>query len=186
MQVAHDTRATLRSAIALVNTAEAPDTLVTAVQLTDFVATYGFTGRHDGDENELAAVRQLRPTLRQLFTLPCEDTVRLVNQLLEDGPARPRLVGNADAGWQLHAVDPGEPLATRITVESAMAMADLIQIRETDRLSVCADEICNGLVFDLSRNRTRRYCSTACCNRAAAAAYRTRVRQISAPRHRTP
>ena len=31
-----------------------------------------------------------------------------------------------------------------------------------------------GVVLDLSRNRSRRYCSTACANRNAVAAYRAR------------
>jgi predicted RNA-binding Zn ribbon-like protein len=41
---------------------------------------------------------------------------------------------------------------------------------------VCADERCDGLVLDLSRNRSRRYCSTVCANRNAVAAYRARRR----------
>jgi predicted RNA-binding Zn ribbon-like protein len=61
--------------------------------------------------------------------------------------------------------------------ETGMAMIDLIRADELSRLSVCADERCNGLVLDLSRNRSRRYCSTACANRNAVAAYRARGRR---------
>ena len=57
-----------------------------------------------------------------------------------------------------------------------MAMVDLIRADQLSRLSVCADERCDGLVLDLSRNRSRRYCSTACANRNAVAAYRARGR----------
>ena len=42
--------------------------------------------------------------------------------------------------------------------------------------AVCAADDCEGLVLDLSRNRSRRYCSTACGNRKAVAAYRARQR----------
>jgi predicted RNA-binding Zn ribbon-like protein len=42
---------------------------------------------------------------------------------------------------------------------------------------VCADDRCEGLVLDLSRNRSRRYCSTTCANRNAVAAYRARGRR---------
>jgi predicted RNA-binding Zn ribbon-like protein len=42
------------------------------------------------------------------------------------------------------------------------------------RLSLCADDACNGVVLDLSRNRSRRFCSTSCGNRNAVAAYRAR------------
>jgi predicted RNA-binding Zn ribbon-like protein len=42
------------------------------------------------------------------------------------------------------------------------------------RLGLCADDDCDGIVLDLSRNRSRRYCSTACGNRNSVAAYRAR------------
>ena len=54
-----------------------------------------------------------------------------------------------------------------------MALTALVK-DELSRLSVCADDTCGGLVLDLSRNRSRRYCSTACGNRVAVAAYRAR------------
>jgi predicted RNA-binding Zn ribbon-like protein len=52
----------------------------------------------------------------------------------------------------------------------------VIRSDETSRLGICADDDCEGLVLDLSRNRSRRFCSTACGNRAAVAAYRARQR----------
>ena len=57
-----------------------------------------------------------------------------------------------------------------------MAMIDLIRADELARLSICADETCEGLVLDLSRNRARRFCSTRCTDRNAAAACRARSR----------
>ena len=71
-------------------------------------------------------------------------------------------------------VDAEAPLATRITVETAMAVIDLIRADELSRLSVCEADGCVGVVVDLSRNRSRRFCSTACGNRTAVAAYRAR------------
>jgi predicted RNA-binding Zn ribbon-like protein len=55
-------------------------------------------------------------------------------------------------------------------------MVDLIRADELSRLAICADETCGGIVLDLSRNRSRRFCSTACGNRLAVAAYRARSR----------
>jgi predicted RNA-binding Zn ribbon-like protein len=63
-----------------------------------------------------------------------------------------------------------------MAVEAAMAMIDVIRTDEMSRLDVCADADCQGLVLDLSRNRSRRFCSTTCGNRAAVAAYRARHR----------
>jgi predicted RNA-binding Zn ribbon-like protein len=55
-----------------------------------------------------------------------------------------------------------------------MAMVDVIRADEHSRFGVCADDGCEGVVLDLSRNRSRRYCSTTCANRNAVAAYRAR------------
>jgi predicted RNA-binding Zn ribbon-like protein len=78
--------------------------------------------------------------------------------------------------WHLHAVADDEPLATRIAVDTAMAMTDVIRADELSRLSVCDLDDCNGVVVDLTRNRSRRFCSPGCGNRAAVAAYRARNR----------
>jgi predicted RNA-binding Zn ribbon-like protein len=55
-----------------------------------------------------------------------------------------------------------------------MAMIDVVRDDQLSRLGICADETCVGIVLDLSRNRSRRFCSTACGNRNAVAAYRAR------------
>ena len=49
--------------------------------------------------------------------------------------------------------------------------------RDPGDRSVALVDRCEGLVLDLSRNRSRRYCSTACANRNAVAAYRARGRR---------
>ena len=58
---AHDTVASLRAAVDLVNTAEEPDTLTTVARLDAWYAEHGYTGRRDENEAELAALRALRP-----------------------------------------------------------------------------------------------------------------------------
>ena len=55
-----------------------------------------------------------------------------------------------------------------------MAMVDVIRTDEMSRLGVCEDQDCDGIVLDLSRNRSKRFCSTTCGNRNAVAAYRAR------------
>ena len=176
MVFAHDTEVALQAAVALVNSAVEPETMTTVEELDAFFARHDYTGRHDGDERELAAVRALRPTLRRLLTSERDDAVTLVNALLEEADARPQLVRHEHWDWHLHAVAFDAPLATRIAVETAMAMIDVIRADEMSRLSTCDDADCDGLVLDLSRNRSRRYCSTTCTNRNAVAAYRARQR----------
>ena len=59
-------------------------------------------------------------------------------------------------------------------VVTAMALIDVIRADEGSRISVCADDTCHAVALDLSRNRSKRYCSTVCANRNAVAAYRAR------------
>ncbi len=176
MVFTHDTEASLLAAVALVNSGEEPDTLTTRAELETFLDEHEFTGTRRGDAAELAGVRELRPRLRALLTSDRDSAAALVNELLGEEHALPRLVRHGGHDWHIHAVAPDAPLATRIAVEAAMAMIDVIRADEMSRLDVCADPDCEGLVLDLSRNRSRRFCSTACTNRAAVAAYRARKR----------
>ena len=180
MLFAPDTQWVLRAAVDLVNSAEEPDTLTSTTELDAWYAHHGYTGRHDGDEAELATVRALRAELRGLLTSERDDAVELVNAMLAEARALPRLVRHDALDWHIHAIASDAPLDRRIVVETAMAMVDVIRTDELSRLGVCADEHCEGLVLDLSRNRSRRFCSTACANRNAVAAYRARGRRAEA------
>ena len=177
MVFTYDTEESLRAAIALVNSAAEPDTLTEIDQLDAWYDDHGFTGRHDSDAAELQALRALRPVLRELLTADRDRAAALVNALLAESRALPPLRRHDGLDWPNHAVPDDAPLARRMAVEAAMAMIDVVRADELSRLSVCADERCGGLVLDLSRNRSRRFCSTACANRNAVAAYRARARE---------
>jgi predicted RNA-binding Zn ribbon-like protein len=172
----HDTEESLVSAVALVNSAAEPDTLTTTAELTAFLDAQEFSGTRRGDEAELRSVRDLRPRLRALMTSDRDTAAGLVNDLLLETRALPQLMRHDALDWHVHAVDQDAPLATRMAVEAAMAMIDVIRADEMSRLDICADDDCQGIVLDLSRNRSRRFCSTTCSNRAAVAAYRARQR----------
>ncbi len=158
----------------LANTGLEPDTLTTVDDLDAIFTGFEYTGRHDGDLAELDAVRAVRPALYELLTADRDRAVGIVNAMLADAGAIPQLVRHDEWDWHLHAVGTDRDLATRIVVETAMAMIDVIRADEMSRLGTCADETCRGVVLDLSRNRSRRFCSTTCGNRNAVAAYRAR------------
>ena len=164
----------LQAAVALVNTLEPPPTLESVAELTAFFERFDYTGRHDRTAAELEDVRALRGRLRDLLTADRETCVKIVNDLLAEHRARPRLVRHPPLDWHIHAAPDDAPLATRIAVETAMAMIDVIREDELSRLGICADDDCAGLVLDLSRNRSKRFCSVTCGNRNAVAAYRAR------------
>ena len=181
MVFAHDTEAALSSAAALVNTLpgsspgdSSPDTLCTPDDLTSFCANHGWTGRIDADAAELAAVRELRLRLRGIWEREEQAVVDLVNELLAEGSALPRLVDHDGFGWHVHATSPDAPLSTRMTVEAAMAVVDVVREGELERLRVCEAPDCDDVVVDLSRNRSRRFCEGGCAARVHTAAYRAR------------
>ncbi|SCG56886.1 CGNR zinc finger domain-containing protein [Micromonospora halophytica] len=175
MLFAHDTEAGLIAATALVNTdSRDGEGLPDVDALGDFLVTHGWTGRHERTEAELRAVRALRPRLRRLWYADVDEIVAIVNELLRESHALPQLVRHDDEPYHLHAVPRDAPLATRMAVEAAMAVADLVRGGELARLGTCADADCDSVLVDLSKNRSRRFCDAGCGNRAAVTAYRAR------------
>jgi predicted RNA-binding Zn ribbon-like protein len=164
----------LQSAVVLANSGLEPDTLTTVADLDRFWDEFAYSGRHDRTRAELDAVRAIRPRLREVLTADRDTAVELVNGLLGEAGAVPQLVRHDELDWHIHAIDLDAPLDERILVETAMAMVDVIRNDEMSRLDICADATCEGIVLDLSRNRSRRFCSTTCGNRNAVAAYRAR------------
>ena len=109
-----------------------------------------------------------------------DEAAGIVNDMLARAKALPQLQRHDHWDWHLHAVDPDRPLGERVVVETAMAMVDVIRADEMSRLDTCAADDCDDVVLDLSRNRSRRYCSDRCSSRANVAAYRARRRGVGA------
>lgn len=175
MLFAHDTETALTGAAALVNTQQSDrDDLSDPAALDAFVQEWGWTGSLRGDAAELQAVRALRPRLRELWELDEDPVVERVNGMLRDSGALPQLVAHDDWGYHLHATTAQAPLADRMAVEAAMAFVDVVRQQELDRLSICGADDCDDVLVDLSKNRSRRYCSISCANRINVAAFRAR------------
>jgi predicted RNA-binding Zn ribbon-like protein len=174
---AHDTEIALQAAAALVNTgSDDADGLPDVASLDKFVTEWGWTGSRKRSRAELDEVRALRPTLRQLWELGEDDVVIRVNRLLREAGALPQLVRHGEWSYHLHATPPDAPLADRMAVEAAMAFVDVVRQGELDRLRVCAADDCHHVLADLSKNRSRLYCSAGCLNRTNVAAFRARRR----------
>ncbi|MCB2411747.1 CGNR zinc finger domain-containing protein [Demequina sp. TTPB684] len=173
MVFASDTAEALEAAVRLANTELEPDTLTTLEELEAFFDEFGYTGSRP-TAGDLEPVRAIRHPLHLIFTATRDEAVPLVNAILEQQRAIPQLVRHGDVDWHIHATTDDRPLAERILVETAMAMVDVIRADEMSRFDRCESDDCEGVVFDLSRNRSRKYCSTTCTNKAAVAAYRAR------------
>ncbi|EFP58995.1 CGNR zinc finger domain-containing protein [Dermacoccus nishinomiyaensis] len=173
MPFGHDTEDGLLSVAALVNTATPDDTLTEIADLDAFVESWGYTGTHERTHAELDEVRALRPRFLEAWSLSRDELVAFVNEVMLQYRALPQLVRHDEWDYHLHATPSDAPLASRMAVDAVMAFVDVIRADELDRLKMCAGD-CGGVLVDLSKNRSRRYCDRGCGNRANVAAYRAR------------
>ena len=179
MHFAPDTDASLEFTVALANTVAGAtksgrDEISTADELAGFLRLHTFSGRIDRDDAELADVRATRDRLRAIWSLDRDDAVAEVNGMLRDAGAMPQLMRHDGLDWHIHATDQNAPLAERIRVEVSLALVDVIRSRETGRLRRCAADDCDGVLLDLSRNGSKRFCSVRCGNRMNMIAFRER------------
>ncbi|MEO6956705.1 MAG: CGNR zinc finger domain-containing protein [Antricoccus sp.] len=175
MTFAHDTNDALVASAALVNTLY-DGLLITLDDLNLLLERHAFTGTRAHDQAELQSVRDLRPRLRAFWNGNLDANAALVNDILAEYRALPQLVRHDDVPWHIHAVAFDAPLARRMAVEAAMAMADVVRSNELQRLRICAADDCGDVLVDLSRNRSKRFCEGGCGNRTNVAAYRARSR----------
>lgn len=179
MIFSHDTELTLRAAGGLVNSDRVDgEQLADQAALDEYLHSWGWTGRRDHDDDELAAVHRLRARLGKIWSVADDEerTVGQVNALLSDTQASPWLTRHPEMPeWHLHLASIHDPLAQRMGAEMAMALADLIRVGELRRMKICSASDCDAVLIDLSRNRSRMFCDTGNCgNRQHVAAYRER------------
>jgi len=117
-----------------------------------------------------------------VFEAPDEETAAgILNGLLAKSGARPELTNHDGRSWHLHYTPLKTPPAPRIAAESAMALSVVLAEDGFDRLRTCEGDRCADVFVDVSRNRSRRFCSPAVCgNRASVAAYRARQKTAEA------
>jgi predicted RNA-binding Zn ribbon-like protein len=153
-----------------------PDRLTDLSWLSEVLAA---VGRDDISAalsaGDLAGLRHLRDSLRAVFQAgsPAE-AVPLLNSMLVRASAVPQLVVSGD-GLRLQ-VAPGARGRAALSARLPAALAEYIADRGIGRLGTCAALPCQCVFLDRTRARTRRFCCTACNDRAAAQVYRRRRR----------
>jgi predicted RNA-binding Zn ribbon-like protein len=171
----HDTEVALAATVALVNTSrDGKEELRDVAALERMLRAAGRTLGRPCGQPELDGMRRLRRLLAGFWEMSVDEAAARVNALLRDARALPQLVRHGGWDYHIHAVPPQAPLADQLAVEAAMAFADVIRSGQFDRLRICAAVDCDDVLVDLSKNRSRRFCGTACANRVNVAAYRTR------------
>ena len=119
-------------------------------------------------------MRALRPRLRALLTADRDGAVDLVNAMLSEARAVPQLVRHDGFDWHIHAIDQQAPLDTRILVETAMAMIDVIRADELSRLARLRRRHLRGRGARPVPQPVPALLLDDCGNRNAVAAYRAR------------
>jgi predicted RNA-binding Zn ribbon-like protein len=127
---------------------------------------------------EAAELATVAAKLRAVFdAVEREDinaAAQLVNDLLAATGARPQLDRHDGEPWHLHFHGATDTLAQGWAAGCATGLAVVLGTELYDRLGVCTASRCDRVYVDVSRNGTRRFCSTSCQNRVKAAAFRAR------------
>jgi predicted RNA-binding Zn ribbon-like protein len=179
LQFAPDTIKSLEFAVALGNShplasRSRSDELSTIGDVYDLIMRFRYTGRIDRDTAEVAEVRHVRERIRRVWRLTRDNAATEINAMLAEANALPFLTRHGDSDWHLHANSPEAPLAERIQSEIGLALVDVVRSDAMWRLRRCQAPDCEGLMADLSRNGSRRFCGIRCGNRMNQIAYRER------------
>jgi predicted RNA-binding Zn ribbon-like protein len=126
----------------------------------------------DEAESLLAVAASVRAVFDAVAAGRTDDAAALVNQMLADTGARPRLDRHDGEPWHLHFHSAEDTLVTGWAAGCATGLAVVLGSDLGGRLGVCTAPRCDRVYVDTSRNATRRFCSTACQNRVKAAAFR--------------
>jgi len=103
-----------------------------------------------------------------------DDAASLLNAMLAETGARPQLDRHDGEPWHLHFHGRDDSLAQGWSAGCATGLAVVLGTDMYKRLGVCTASRCDRVYVDVSRNGTRRFCSTTCQNRVKAAAFRAR------------
>jgi len=139
------------------------------------------TGQRSAREVTAAEATELAVTasmLRAVFDAVeaehVDDAASLLNAMLAETGARPQLDRHDGEPWHLHFHGRSDWLAQGWAAGCATGLAVVLGTDMYKRLGVCTASRCDRVYVDVSRNGTRRFCSTACQNRVKAAAFRAR------------
>lgn len=135
----------------------------------------------DLGEKDLRAVQDVRTRFAEIFaTQDTRIAAGLVNSLVAAAGTTPQLSNHDGYDWHVHYFSPDASIADHLAADCGMALAFIVVAGELERLRRCEAPDCRDAFVDLSRNRSRRYCSSRTCgNRLHVAAYRARRREAA-------
>ena len=124
---------------------------------------------------DLAALLALLPRWAEVVDAPAAGRrAALLNALMAEAGAYPRLTDHRGDGWHLHHRDDDRPLGDVLRAWLPVGTALHLAARGMDRLGRCALAGCDRVWADVSRAGRQRYCSPRCANRDAVRRHRAR------------
>lgn len=143
------------------------DRIANDAWLTGFLAGAGWGGTPLPDDEGRKRLRRLRAVLRRGVDcllagheVPAE-VVGELNRTLAAAPLVRRLEPGG-GGWSLETVAAGEPLDALLAA-IAGSFATVLSEGDPRRIKVCGNPDCRWVIYDESRNRTRRWCDAKEC-----------------------
>jgi predicted RNA-binding Zn ribbon-like protein len=138
----------------------------------------GQPAARDVTEREAVSLAETAAELRLVFDAvhrgEVDAAASQINALLARTGARPQLDSHDGEPWHLHFHGRTDTLTQGWAAGCATGLAVVLGTELYDRLGVCTAPRCDRVYVDVSRNGTRRFCSTSCQNRVKAAAFRAR------------
>jgi predicted RNA-binding Zn ribbon-like protein len=155
---------------------EEPEHLRKPKDLVHFLERHGIAIDRALTDGDLEDVRDFRTQVRALWTAAAHPfLVDALNQYLVQSPVMLEL--STDTKNSLHLNFNISPTLRGIEELKAKSILGLVTVLEhygLERMGACAADPCQDVYIDVSRNRSRRFCSERCANRYNIAAYRER------------
>jgi predicted RNA-binding Zn ribbon-like protein len=127
------------------------------------------------DAEELAVwAGRLRGVVESVHTGDLDAACESLNQIMREAGAMPTLARHGSEPWHLHFHSADAEWAVSWAAPMATGLAVVLGNAIVERLGLCNAPACDRVYVDVSRNGTRRFCSTTCQNRVKAAAFRAR------------
>ncbi len=136
--------------------------------------------RADDVPGFVALARRLREIFDDLRDDDVDAAAGRLNAFLSHSPALPHLA-KEEGRWRLHHHPVHAQLVAMYTAICAEALARVVSAGDADRLGTCHAPECGRVFFDVSKNGSRRFCSTTCQNRVKVTAFRRRQGLTSTP-----
>jgi predicted RNA-binding Zn ribbon-like protein len=121
----------------------------------------------------VALAHELRAFFADVHAGDIDSAAGRLNALLAKHPAHPHLA-KEHGRWRLHHHPVEAALVPMWTAICAEALARVIGTGQVARLGTCERPGCGRVFLDVSKNASRRFCSTTCQNRVKVAAFRRR------------